>query len=102
MPRNSWPPSPIGQLADQIEIVAHPSIENPKSKVKNLVEPLSSRELEVLQLIAAGLSNGEIATRLVVTVGTVKSHINHLFGKLGVTSRTRAIACARALGLLAD
>ena len=91
-----------GQLADQIEIVAQPSIENPKSKVKNLVEPLSSRELEVLQLIAAGLSNGEIATRLVVTVGTVKSHINHLFGKLGVTSRTRAIACARALGLLAD
>jgi LuxR family maltose regulon positive regulatory protein len=90
------------QLADQTEIVVQPSLPNPKSKIQKLVEPLSSRELEVLQLIAAGLSNGEIAGRLVVTVGTVKSHVNHLFSKLGVTSRTRAIACARSLGLLAD
>jgi LuxR family maltose regulon positive regulatory protein len=66
----------------------------------SLVDPLSSRELEVLQLIAAGLSNGEVATRLVVTVGTVKSHVNHIFSKLDVTSRTQAIMRARSLGLL--
>jgi LuxR family maltose regulon positive regulatory protein len=54
----------------------------------------------VLQLIADGLSNGEIAARLVVTVGTVKTHVNHIFGKLDVTSRTQAIGRARALGLL--
>jgi LuxR family maltose regulon positive regulatory protein len=68
----------------------------------SLVEPLSSRELEVLQLIASGLSNGEVATRLVVTVGTVKSHVNRIFGKLEVASRTQAIVRARALGLLAE
>jgi LuxR family maltose regulon positive regulatory protein len=56
----------------------------------------------VLQLIAAGLSNGEVATELVITVGTVKSHINHLFSKLNVLSRTQAIARARALGLLTE
>jgi LuxR family maltose regulon positive regulatory protein len=68
----------------------------------SLVEPLSSRELEVLQLIADGLSNAEIAARLVVTLGTVKTHVNHIFGKLDVTSRTQAIGRARGLGLLVD
>lgn len=68
----------------------------------SLVEPLSSREQEVLQLIADGLSNAEIAARLVVTLGTVKTHVNHIFGKLDVTSRTQAIGRARGLGLLVD
>ncbi len=85
---------------DQSEIATHTTLQDPKSKIQNLVEPLSSRELEVLHLIAAGLSNQEIAARLVVTVGTVKSHVNHLFGKLAVTSRTQAVARARELGLL--
>ncbi|RIK38469.1 MAG: hypothetical protein DCC55_21005 [Chloroflexi bacterium] len=65
-----------------------------------LVEPLSERELEVLHLIAAGLSNKEIANRLVVTVGTVKKHINNIFGKLGATHRTQAIVLARQQNLL--
>ena len=64
-----------------------------------LVEPLSERELEVLRLIAAGLSNREIADDLVVGVSTVKKHINNLYGKLGVHSRTQAIARVRDLGL---
>jgi LuxR family maltose regulon positive regulatory protein len=51
-------------------------------------------------LVAAGLSNSQIAARLIVTVGTVKTHINHIFGKLGVGSRTQAIAQARMLGLI--
>jgi LuxR family transcriptional regulator, maltose regulon positive regulatory protein len=74
-----------------------PSLQPPASA---LVEPLTVRELEVLRLIAAGASNGEIAAKLVVSVGTVKKHINNIFGKLGVGSRTQALARARGLGLL--
>ncbi|HEU4326749.1 MAG TPA: LuxR C-terminal-related transcriptional regulator [Roseiflexaceae bacterium] len=65
-----------------------------------LVEPISAREREVLALIAAGLSNPEIAKELVISLGTVKRHINHLYGKLGVNSRTQAVAKARLLHLL--
>jgi LuxR family maltose regulon positive regulatory protein len=65
-----------------------------------LIEPLSERELAVLRLIAAGLSNLEIAQELVIAAGTVKRHINHIYGKLGVQSRTQAIVKARELRLL--
>jgi LuxR family maltose regulon positive regulatory protein len=65
-----------------------------------LVEPLSPRELEVLRLIALGKANAEIAQTLVIALSTVKSHTNTIFGKLQVTSRTQAIARARALQLL--
>ena len=65
-----------------------------------LLEPLTSREQDVLELLAAGLSNTEIAARLIVTVGTVKTHIKSIYGKLGVHSRTQAIARAREVGLL--
>jgi LuxR family maltose regulon positive regulatory protein len=65
-----------------------------------LVEPLTEREREVLRLIVAGLSNPEIADQLVIAVSTVKSHVNHIFGKLAVDSRTRAVARARELNLL--
>ena len=72
----------------------------PKPYVQNLIEPLSERELEVLRLVNAGLSNSEIADKLIVTVGTVKKHLNNIFGKLGASSRTQAIAAARTLDLL--
>jgi len=65
-----------------------------------LVEPLSERELEVLQLIADGMSNREIAEKLIIGEGTVKTHINNTYSKLDVQSRTRAIARARELKLL--
>jgi ATP/maltotriose-dependent transcriptional regulator MalT len=64
------------------------------------LDPLSQRELEVLQLLAAGASNQEIATALVLAPGTVKLHVSHILSKLGVHSRTRAILRARDLGLL--
>lgn len=63
---------------------------------------LSPRELEVLALVGQGLSNTQIAERLVVTEATVKSHLVHVFTKLDVASRTAAVAAARAEGLLAD
>lgn len=65
-----------------------------------LLEPLSARETEILRLVAAGKSNQEIADTLVITVGTVKAHTNNLYGKLGVKSRTQALARAQTLGLL--
>jgi DNA-binding CsgD family transcriptional regulator len=65
-----------------------------------LAEPLSKRELEVLALIEAGLSNAEIAERMVVAHSTVKTHINNIYTKLGTQSRTQAVRRARELGLL--
>jgi len=67
-----------------------------------LIEPLSERELEVLQLIARGDSNQEIAEVLVIALDTVKRHVTHIFEKLGVHNRVQAVARARALGLLSD
>jgi LuxR family maltose regulon positive regulatory protein len=69
------------------------------SQPAELVEPVSERELEVLHLINDGLTNQEIADQLVIAVSTVKTHINHLYGKFGVRSRVQAVAIARDLGL---
>ena len=66
----------------------------------SLLEPLSARELEVLHLIAEGLSNREIADRLFITINTVKKHTRLTFDKLDVANRTHAVARARELGLL--
>ena len=65
-----------------------------------LVEPLSPRELEVLQLVAAGYSNKAICDRLYLSLNTVKGHNRRIFGKLGVQRRTEAVARARALHLI--
>jgi DNA-binding NarL/FixJ family response regulator len=66
----------------------------------SLVEPLSSRELEVLRLIATGKTNREIADALVIAEGTVKNHVTSILGKLGVRDRTQAALKARELGLV--
>ncbi len=66
----------------------------------SLVEPLSQRELEVLQLIAQGLSNREISERLFLALDTVKGHNRRIYGKLGVKNRTQAINKARSLNIL--
>lgn len=65
-----------------------------------LYEPLTSRELELLRLIDAGLSNQAIADQLVLTVGTIKFYLTHLYRRLAVRGRTEALARARSLGLL--
>jgi len=66
-----------------------------------LHDPLSKREMAILQLIAVGLSNCEIAAQLVITVGTVKKHIEHIYNKLDTHNRVQAISRARAVGLFA-
>jgi LuxR family maltose regulon positive regulatory protein len=69
-------------------------------KVESLVDPISERELEVLYLIAAGLSNREIAEKLFISLNTVKTHTKNINSKLGVNSRIKAVARAKELKLL--
>jgi LuxR family transcriptional regulator, maltose regulon positive regulatory protein len=68
--------------------------------VPGLVEQLTSRELEVLEMLAAGRSNQAIASQLVITLDTVKKHVSHVLGKLGAANRTEAVTRARDLGLI--
>jgi LuxR family maltose regulon positive regulatory protein len=67
---------------------------------QNLIEPLSQRELEVLQLLAGGYANQEIASELIIALSTVKRHVSNIYGKLDVNNRTTAVARARELDLL--
>jgi LuxR family maltose regulon positive regulatory protein len=76
------------------------AVSQPPSPADALVDPLTGRELEVLGLLAEGLSNKEIASRLVVAPSTVKQHLKHIYNKLDVHSRTQAVARGRDLGLL--
>jgi LuxR family maltose regulon positive regulatory protein len=90
----AFSPPPAGRAASATAVtVASP---------QPLIEPLTDRELEVLQLIAQGLSNRQIAARLVVSVNTVKTHAKNLNAKLDAANRTQAVARARELGLLRE
>jgi LuxR family maltose regulon positive regulatory protein len=86
------------------EVAAAPissaNLEPGTTEPQTLIEPLSERELEVLALIAQGLTNREIAQKLYVSLSTVKAHTYNMYGKLDVHSRTQAVARARTLGLL--
>ena len=70
------------------------------TRQQKLPEPLTDREVEILELLAAGLTNPEIAEKLVISAGTVKKHASNIYGKLGVSSRTEAAINAKKLGLL--
>ena len=97
-------PDYTGKLLAAFEAERHriagesPRIIPPSSQP--LIEPLSQRELEILHLIAQGLSNREIGERLFLALDTVKGHNHRIFGKLQVHRRTEAVARARELGLL--
>lgn len=98
-------PHPAPEYVEHVLAAFGPEIsssaEMPRTPTSQwLVEPLTERELEVLRLIAAGASNQKVAGSLVVGVSTVKTHVNRIFRKLEVTSRTQAVARARALRLL--
>ena len=69
-------------------------------RLRSPVQPLTGREIEVLALVAQGLSNAQIAVRLGTEVVTVKSHLAHIYAKWDVRSRTAAVARARADGLI--
>jgi LuxR family maltose regulon positive regulatory protein len=73
---------------------APPQVDDSASEVN---ESLSRREIEVLRLIEAGLTNREIAQRIVVEPGTVKRHVHNILGKLNARNRTEAVAKAREL-----
>ena len=88
---------PVNKQSTTPALAAGARVKNPKSEI---VEPLSERELEVLRLVAQGLSNREISLRLFLALNTVKGHNQKIFNKLQVQSRTEAVARARELGLL--
>jgi DNA-binding CsgD family transcriptional regulator len=103
VPPALWPPpSQVREwLTDYQPVPLQPApAKAPTVRPTNLVEPLTLRETELLQLLAAGYSNREIAQTLVLSVGTVKWHLINIYGKLGVQRRTQAVARGRALGLL--
>jgi len=97
---HGWPDLARQHLGQAAELLGAAGAGRRQPAAQPLVEPLSERELEVLRLIAEGYSNAEIARKLYITTGTVKRHINNIYGKLDADSRTRAIAKARALGLV--
>jgi LuxR family maltose regulon positive regulatory protein len=95
-------PSYVGKLlaAFEGEAQKRENASHTAPPAQPLIEPLSQRELEVLHLIAQGLSNHEISERLFLALDTVKGHNRKIFGKLWVQRRTEAVARARELGLL--
>ncbi len=80
--------------------LANPTAQADSPVSQTLVEPLTERELEILALFGAGLSNQETADKLYISMGTVKWHANNIYGKLGVNNRTHAVTLARKLNLL--
>ena len=96
---------PLGCLARLQRALAAPGVAPDAGRpsvtaAPGLIDPLTSRELEVLEMLAAGSSNQVIASQLVVTLDTVKKHVSHVLGKLGAANRTEAVARARELGLI--
>ncbi|MBN2003650.1 MAG: hypothetical protein JXA21_09865 [Anaerolineae bacterium] len=77
-----------------------PNLRSPNFQSPDLIEPLSARELEILHLVAAGKTNKAIGAELFLATGTVKKHLNNIFGKLSVQNRTACVARARELHLL--
>jgi DNA-binding NarL/FixJ family response regulator len=90
----------LDALATDREVAATVEERGAAPSRSGLAEALTERELEVLRLVADGDSNQDIARKLFVSLATVKTHINHIFGKLDAESRVQVVARARGLGLL--
>ena len=94
----------LGYVDNLLAGFVQPTANTAQSKIQNkkseIIEPLSERELEILLLVAQGLSNAEISQRLFLALSTVKGHNLRIFGKLQAQNRTDAVARARELGLI--
>jgi LuxR family maltose regulon positive regulatory protein len=93
-------PRYVGQLLHAAAAEGSGDVSTARPGETSYVEPLTPRELDILDLIAKGASNQDIAEQLYLSVGTVKGHVNHIFSKLDVHNRTSAVARARELGIL--
>jgi LuxR family maltose regulon positive regulatory protein len=85
--------------AEKLLLAEQSKITNPKSKIQNLVEPLSERELDVLRLLGTDLNGPEIARRLMVSLNTMRTHTKNIYDKLGVNNRRAAVRRAEELDL---
>lgn len=93
--RSTPSPAPLQSPISNLSISQSPISQSP-----NLIEPLSDRELDVLRLLAAGLTYQQIADQLIVSVNTVRFHVKAIYGKLGVEKRLAAVEAARSSGLI--
>jgi ATP/maltotriose-dependent transcriptional regulator MalT len=89
------------QAFEEPDLDVLPPVRRDAAVQRGLVAPLTARELEVLELLAAGEPNRGIANKLFVTVDTIKRHVSHILDKLGAANRTQAVTRARELDLLA-
>jgi DNA-binding NarL/FixJ family response regulator len=90
-------PSVTAKIVSEFSRLSRP---HTGSKAEPLIDPLSARETEILQWVATGASNKEIAERLVISEGTVKNHLSNILGKLGVKDRMQAVLRAKELGII--
>jgi LuxR family maltose regulon positive regulatory protein len=93
-------PAYVGRLLKEFR--SESSIKKPEEDLTNLVEPLSRREIDVLELLSSGKSNQEIAGILHISLSTVKGHTSNIYGKLNVRNRTQAVSRGRELGIIAE
>ncbi|MGG1555139.1 AAA family ATPase [Paenibacillus ferrarius] len=91
---------PFGESAEVERATAPDHLQRERNR--NLIEPLTEREMEILNLMATGMTNREIAQKLGLAVGTTKVHVHNILGKMNVNRRTKAIAQAKELQLLND
>jgi two-component system nitrate/nitrite response regulator NarL len=92
-------------IAEGLRVIDGDTVLQPKAQAERvadaeLVEPLTARELEVLRLLSAGMTNKEIAARLGITEHTIKFHVNAILGKLEAETRTEAVVHAARLGIV--
>ncbi|MCB0036765.1 MAG: response regulator transcription factor [Anaerolineales bacterium] len=91
----------LNQITPRSSYIAHLLAQSEEGSVnESLVDPLTERELEILHLVAQGATNRDIAEQLVISLGTVKGHLNHILSKLDAQNRTEAVALGRELRLL--
>jgi len=89
-------PSITAKVVAEFSRISRPS--NPNQEA--LIDPLSPREIEILQLVATGASNKDIAEKLIISEGTVKNHLSNILGKMGVKDRMQAVLKAKELGII--